>query len=157
MLSGFYGQRWRAYFKAAEQSLKNKSRINHKAVTEEIFNWENAWSDQQESYASEPSGDTLEYSKKFLDKYFPSQPGEKGEWRNVRADPFFDPFFFQHDYEAVVLFQNKLYALGYGIFSSPLDVLTACFDIDWYYYDENENGDHILVPCDIDPWQPASE
>lgn len=58
-----------------------------------------------------------------------------------------------HNYEAALFFSNKLYALGFGAYSSATEMMTNAFFIDWYYVGRDTNNVPTAFKCTIDPWQ----
>lgn len=69
LLSGFYRPRWEQYFKDVRQAMVDKVEFDQKAFDERCKDWEWAWVNSSELYASEPSGDEIERCKALYIKY----------------------------------------------------------------------------------------
>jgi hypothetical protein len=61
-----------------------------------------------------------------------------------------------NNYEATCFFGNRYYALGVGIFDTPIDVVSSAFKVEWYYADPNSShpGSDLdgLRACDSRPY-----
>jgi alpha-N-acetylglucosaminidase len=69
MLIGFYGKRWEIFFRHQQQALDAGKAFDQVACNAELFNFENDWANQQESYSENPSGDSIKVAQRLFDKY----------------------------------------------------------------------------------------
>ena len=71
MLHGFYGQRWRRFFKAVEDSLVAGRSFDGAKFDRDLRAWEDRWTHQTDIYPHAATGDAVAISRKLLQKYFP--------------------------------------------------------------------------------------
>jgi len=69
MIGGFYLKRWEWYLKEEAEALAAAKPMNSDAFHQKLWQWENDWADQQETYPTEPAGDSLDVATKLWEKY----------------------------------------------------------------------------------------
>jgi hypothetical protein len=69
MIRGYYMRRWRRFFEELAASLKSGQPFDEKAFHQELRQWMNEWSSQQETFASEPHGDSVAVAAQLWEKY----------------------------------------------------------------------------------------
>jgi len=69
MLSGYYLKRWEWYLSEVSESLKNKSAFDDDEFSQKLRQWMAEWSDGQETYPTEPSGDSVVVAGRLWKKY----------------------------------------------------------------------------------------
>ena len=69
MLSGYYLKRWEGYLRAVSDSLKNKQSFDDAVFGRKLRQWMVEWSDGQETYPTEPSGDSVVVARRLWKKY----------------------------------------------------------------------------------------
>ncbi len=69
MLNGFYLKRWEPYLAEHSNALRNGSKVDEEATYAKLREWMLAWSDDQTTFPSQPSGDSVALSKKLADRY----------------------------------------------------------------------------------------
>jgi alpha-N-acetylglucosaminidase len=69
MLSGYYLKRWEWYLREVSESLKNKQSFDDAGFSRKLRQWMVEWSDGQETYPTEPSGDSVAVAKRLWKKY----------------------------------------------------------------------------------------
>jgi len=69
LISGYYRKRWEPYLAGWTEALKKGETFDEKAFVERLRPWMAAWSDQRETYPSEPRGDSVELARKLWAKY----------------------------------------------------------------------------------------
>lgn len=69
MLNGYYLKRWEWYLRELGQSLKDQSAFNQNDFRRSLRAWMVSWSDGQESYPTEPTGDSVAIAGRLWEKY----------------------------------------------------------------------------------------
>ena len=69
MLSGYYLKRWELFLRDFGASLKSDKPFDDKAFQAKVRKWTTDWSDQQETYPTQPRGDSIEAAKRLWAKY----------------------------------------------------------------------------------------
>ena len=69
MIRGYYTRRWQRYFDALAESLESDQPFDEKAFNQELRQWMNDWSGQQETYNAEPRGDSVAVAAALWGKY----------------------------------------------------------------------------------------
>lgn len=69
MLSGYYLKRWQWYLDEVGQSLAAGEPFDEKTFGQELRPWMAKWSDGQETYPTQPSGDSVVVAKRLWQKY----------------------------------------------------------------------------------------
>ena len=69
MFAGYYLKRWEWFFDELARSLKEDKPLDHEAFNEKLREWMAHWSDQHETYPTEPRGDSVAVSRKLWSKY----------------------------------------------------------------------------------------
>jgi hypothetical protein len=69
MLSGYYLKRWEWYLREVSESLKNKQSFDDAGFGRKLRQWMVEWSDGQETYPTEPSGDSVAVAGRLWKKY----------------------------------------------------------------------------------------
>jgi len=69
MLSGYYLKRWELFLHELAQSLSRNQPFDGKQFHQELRKWMAQWSDQQETYPTEPHGDSVAVAQKLWQKY----------------------------------------------------------------------------------------
>lgn len=71
MLTGCYLPRWEKFLAAADAALASGKDFNSSTVDVEGDKWVSRWSDQHESYPTQPHGDSIKVSQRLWEKYHP--------------------------------------------------------------------------------------
>ncbi|MDY0168911.1 MAG: alpha-N-acetylglucosaminidase TIM-barrel domain-containing protein [Thermoguttaceae bacterium] len=69
LISGYYRPRWERFFEALADSLRNGEPFEDLAFRASLRPWMAAWSDGQETYPTEPRGDSVAVARRLWDKY----------------------------------------------------------------------------------------
>ena len=69
MLSGYYLKRWEWYLCEVRDSLKNKQSFDDAEFGRKLRQWMAEWSDGQEAYPTEPSGNSVVVARRLWKKY----------------------------------------------------------------------------------------
>ncbi len=69
MLSGYYLKRWQWYLREVSESLKNEQSFDDAQFSRKLRQWMVEWSDGQETYPTEPSGDSVAVARRLWKKY----------------------------------------------------------------------------------------
>ena len=69
MLNGYYLKRWELFLRDFAESLKSDQPFDDKAFQAKVRKWTADWSDQRETYPTQPQGDSIEVAKKLWAKY----------------------------------------------------------------------------------------
>ena len=69
MLTGYYLPRWERYLKAAGEALRKGRPFDEKACLRNLRRWTDQWSDQRETYPTQPRGDSIALARKLWTQY----------------------------------------------------------------------------------------
>ena len=69
MLSGYYLKRWEWYLREVSESLRNKLSFDDDEFSRKLRQWMVEWSDEQDSYPTEPIGDSVVVAGRLWKKY----------------------------------------------------------------------------------------
>jgi len=69
MLNGYYLKRWELFLRDFGESLRNNTPFDDKAFEAKVRKWTAAWSDQRETYPTQPQGDSIAAAKRLWAKY----------------------------------------------------------------------------------------
>ncbi len=69
MINGFYLKRWEWLLREEAEALTSGKSMNTASFQQELLNWEDHWAKQQETYATDPSGDSVEVARRLWEKY----------------------------------------------------------------------------------------
>ncbi len=69
MLKGYYLKRWELFLRDFDQSLKAGQPFDDQAFQVKVRKWTTEWSDQRETYATQPRGNSIEAAKRLWSKY----------------------------------------------------------------------------------------
>ena len=69
-MSSYYAQRWKLFINTIDESIMNDKTFNKTAYESVLFTLEKNWGDKIEAYPTTPTGDTIEMSKKLMQKYY---------------------------------------------------------------------------------------
>lgn len=69
MLTGYYLKRWQWYLDEAGKSLAQGETFNDQAFNQELRQWMLKWSDGQETYPTQSSGDSVTVARRLWKKY----------------------------------------------------------------------------------------
>ncbi len=69
MLNGYYLKRWELFLRDFGDSLKSGKPFDDKAFQAKVRKWTADWSDQRETYSTQPRGDSIELAKRLWAKY----------------------------------------------------------------------------------------
>ncbi len=69
LFSGYYLKRWEWFLDELSQSLKNEKPFDKKAFDQKLRPWMAGWSDQRETYPTEPRGDSVAVARRLWEKY----------------------------------------------------------------------------------------
>lgn len=69
LLGQFYSMRWKMWLQALNAAVGNPGQFDQDSIRTQIQEWEYAWARQTDSFAEQPSGDTLAVCRRLLDKY----------------------------------------------------------------------------------------
>jgi alpha-N-acetylglucosaminidase len=69
MLNGYYLKRWEWYLSEVSESLKNEQAFDDAEFNRKLRQWMVEWSDGQETYPTEPSGDSVAVARRLWKKY----------------------------------------------------------------------------------------
>jgi len=69
MLEGYYLKRWEWYLREVSESLENRRTFDDADFDRRLRQWMLAWSEGQEPYATEPSGDSVTVAGRLWKKY----------------------------------------------------------------------------------------
>ncbi len=69
MLNGYYHQRWAQYLDKVSHSLHHHQTLDEQVVNQELRHWMADWSNGQESYATQPHGDSVAIARELWNKY----------------------------------------------------------------------------------------
>ncbi len=71
MMSGFYRPRWERFFDSVQSAMESGIEFDQKAFDESSKDWEWDWVNSHESYATEPTGDSVRECLQVYEKYRP--------------------------------------------------------------------------------------
>ena len=74
LLRGFYAKRWEIFFQRQQAALDGGRAFDQEACQAELYRFENAWCQQQESYPAKPAGDSVAVAQRLFDKYLAAPP-----------------------------------------------------------------------------------
>lgn len=69
MISGYYLKRWEWYLREVGKSLNSKHAFDNAEFDRKLRQWMVQWSDGQETYPAEPSGDSVAVSRRLWKQY----------------------------------------------------------------------------------------
>lgn len=69
LLNGYYLKRWERFLDESAQALRDNKPFDSKAFNERLRPWMTAWSDQRETYPTEPRGDSVVVARRLWKKY----------------------------------------------------------------------------------------
>ena len=69
MLSGYYLKRWEWYLREVGKSLNNKQSFDDTGFSRKLRQWMAEWSNGQETYPTEPSGESVAVARRLWKKY----------------------------------------------------------------------------------------
>jgi len=69
LLTGFYAKRWEIFFRRQQEALDRGQPFDQDACQAELYRFENAWCDQQESYRGNAKGDCLAVAERLFKKH----------------------------------------------------------------------------------------
>jgi alpha-N-acetylglucosaminidase len=69
MVSGYYGLRWVSFLGESDASLANSRPFDEKEFQSRLRHWMDRWSDHQDTYPTQPQGDSVEVAETLWAKY----------------------------------------------------------------------------------------
>ena len=70
-MSGFYRPRWERFFDSVQSAMESGIEFDQKAFDESSKDWEWDWVNSHETYATEPTGDSISECLQVYEKYRP--------------------------------------------------------------------------------------
>ncbi len=77
LLTGFYGRRWEIFFRRQQEALDSGKPFDQAACKAELYDFENAWANQRETYPAKPAGDSIAVAQRLFDKYLAGAPAHE--------------------------------------------------------------------------------
>ncbi|MCL4203952.1 MAG: family 20 glycosylhydrolase [Pirellulaceae bacterium] len=69
MIGGFYLPRWERFLREEAEAMADGRSMDADAFAQKLWQWEHAWADGQETYATEPVGDSIEQARGLWQRY----------------------------------------------------------------------------------------
>jgi alpha-N-acetylglucosaminidase len=69
MISGFYRKRWEWFLQEEARAMAQQQTMDTQAFYQQLLQWEHDWADQQETYPTEPRGDSIQLARRLWQKY----------------------------------------------------------------------------------------
>ncbi len=76
LLADFYGGRWRLFVQRLDEALAAGKEFDGDAFDKECQSWEDRWTRARNTYAAEPTGDSIAVARQMLAKYRGGSTGE---------------------------------------------------------------------------------
>lgn len=69
LIKGFYQVRWKMFFNRLEKSLVEGTAFDNEAFLQDVQQWEESWTHQDDSYLPRPIGDSIDVAIRMHQKY----------------------------------------------------------------------------------------